>query len=197
MKGPVVPPGVYSVQLKLGDQVYTQSFEILKDPRIAASQEDLQQQFGLLQAIRAKVSEAHETVNTVRSIRRQTDEWEQRTVGLDIHELLVTLGKTLKDKLSSIEEGLIQPKLKDQMDALADPMRLAAKLANLSGTVASADALPTRQARLLFEDLSARLATLTRQLREIIDTDVATFNARVREASLPAIVPPAAGNRRE
>src|SRR5207247_7691860 len=57
MKGPLVLPGVYQVQLKLGDQIYTQSFAVLKDPRVTTSQEDLQQQFDLLQAIRAKVSE--------------------------------------------------------------------------------------------------------------------------------------------
>src|SRR5581483_4168321 len=50
MKGPQVPPGVYQVQLKLGEQSYTQSFEVRKDPRVTASQEDLQQQFDLLQA---------------------------------------------------------------------------------------------------------------------------------------------------
>ncbi len=197
MKGPLVPPGAYQVRLQSGDQIYTQSFEVLKDPRVIASQEDLQQQFDLLQAIRAKISEVHEAVNTVRSIRRQTDEWEQRTTGLDIHESLLTLGKSLKDKLSLIEEGLIQPKMKDQMDTLSEPMRLSAKLAALSGTVASADAPPTRQARLLFDDLSARIATLTRQLSEIIDTDIAAFNTRVHEASLPAIIPPTTGNRRE
>ncbi len=197
MKGPLVPPGVYQVQLTLGDQIYTQSFTVLKDPRVATSQEDLQQQFDLLQAIREKVSEVHEAVNAVRSIRRQTDEWEQRTRGLDIHESLVTLGKSLKDKLSAIEEGLIQPKVKDQMDTLSEPMRLSAKLAALAGTVASADAPPTRQAVLLFDDLSARVATLTRQLHEIIDTDVATFNTQVHEASLPAIIPPISGNWRE
>src|SRR6266567_5450594 len=115
MKGPLVPPGVYQVQLRVGDQIYTQSFAVLKDPRVTTSQEDLQQQFDLLQAISAKVSEVHEAINTLRSIRRQADEWEQRTRGLDMHESLLTLGKSLKDKLSAIEEGLIQPKVKDQM----------------------------------------------------------------------------------
>ena len=195
MTGPLAPPGIYQVQLKVGEQTYTQSFEVRKDPRIAASQEDLQQQFDLLQAIRARVSEVHEAVNTVRGIRRQADEWERSTTGLDIHESLAALGKTLKDKLSPIEEGLIQPKVKDQVDGLSEPIRLSAKLAILAGAVASADAPPTRQARLLFDDLSARVATLTGQLREIIDTDVATFNNRVREASLPAIIPPVSSNR--
>jgi photosystem II stability/assembly factor-like uncharacterized protein len=197
MKGPRVLPGVYQVQLKLGEQTFAQSFEVRKDPRIAASQEDFQQQFELLQAIRARISEVHEAVNMVRSIRRQADEWERSTTGLDIHESLVALGKTLKDKLAPIEEGFIQPKVKDQMDGLAEPIQLSAKLAILAGTVASADASPTRQARLLFNDLSARVATLTGQLRKVIDTDVAAFNNRVREASLSAIIPPVSSNWRE
>ena len=197
VKGPLVPPGSYQVQLKLGEQVYTQSFEVRKDPRSAASQEDLQQQFELLQAICARISEVHEAVNTVRSVRRQAEEWEQRTRGLDIHDELVALSKALKEKLSPVEKEFVQPEAKDQTDTLSEPIRLAAKLASLAGTVASADAAPTRQARLLFEDLSARVATLTRQLREIIDTDVAAFNARVREASLPAIIPPVSGKQRE
>jgi photosystem II stability/assembly factor-like uncharacterized protein len=197
MKGPLVPPGAYQVQLTVGDQTYTQSFAVVKDPRVTASQEDLQQQFDLLQAIREKVSEVHAAISTLRSIRRQSDEWEQRTRGLDIHESLLTLGKSLKDKLSTIEEVLIQPKVKDQMDALSEPIGLTAKLAALAGTVASADASPTRQAGLLFDELSARVATLTHQLHEIIDTDVATFNTQVRDGSLPALIPPVSDKRRE
>src|SRR5207248_2160083 len=73
MKGPFVPPDVYQVQLQVGDQIYTQSFAIRKDPRVTTSQEDLQQQFDLLLAIRAKVSEVHEAINALRSIRRQAD----------------------------------------------------------------------------------------------------------------------------
>ena len=47
----------------------------------------------------------------------------------------------------------------------------------------------------LFDDLSARVATLTRQLHEIIDTDVATFNAQVHDANLPALIPPTTVNK--
>src|SRR5207244_13372425 len=103
----------------------------------------------------------------------------------------------LKDKPPAVEEDLIQPKVKDQTEPLSEPMRPSAKLAALAGTVASADAPPTSQAGLLFDDLSARVATLTRQLHEIIDTDIATFNTLVHQASLPAIIPPISGNRRE
>jgi len=42
-----VAPGTYQVQLKVGDQTYSQSFELVKDPRVAATAEDLQMQFDL------------------------------------------------------------------------------------------------------------------------------------------------------
>jgi len=54
---------------------------------------------------------------------------------------------------------------------------------------------PVRQ-WLLFDDLSARVATLTRQLHEIIDTDVATFNTQVHDASLPALILPSVATAR-
>ena len=123
MKGPLVPPGVYQIQLQVGDQIYTQSFAVLKDPRVATSQGDLQQQFDLLEAI------PHESLRNSRGGQCSAQHSppgrrvEQRTRGLDIHESLLTLGKSLKDKLSAIEEGLIQPKVKDQMDTLSEPMR--------------------------------------------------------------------------
>ena len=191
MKGPLAPPGTYQVQLKFDDQALTQSFEIRKDPRVSATQEDLQAQFAMLLAIRDKISQAQHTVTTLRSIRRQIDEWEQRSKGQDAHDALAAAGKSIKEKLSVIEEELMQTKAKDQMDSLDLPTRLIAKIAFVAWTVSSADAAPTRQSRQLFENLSGRADALAQQLQSIIDTDVADFNRRIREASLPAIIPPA------
>jgi hypothetical protein len=71
------------------------------------------------------------------------------------------------------------------------PIKLNAKVAALAGVVSSGEAAPTLQARQVFDDLSARVATELQRLREVMDTDVTAFNALIREASVPAIVPTA------
>jgi len=67
-------------------------------------------------------------------------------------------------------------------------VQLSAKFMALAGVVASGDTAPTRQARQVFEELSARLDGLLQQMREVIDTDVDALNKVIREANLPAIV---------
>jgi hypothetical protein len=193
VKGPLAPPGTYQVQLKVGDQAYTQAFQIQQDPNIAATQEDLQTQFELLLAIRDKLSETHGTINALRDIRRQVEEWERRAKGHTVHEAVVTAGKQIKQKLSTIEGELLQVKAKKQLDTLDNPIKLSGKLAELAGTVASADAVPTRQAHEVFKELSARLAAQMQQLRELIATDVDAFNRLIRDSSVPAIIPAAQG----
>src|SRR5205823_6529998 len=116
--------------------------------------------------IRDKISETHSAINTVRAMRRQVEEWEQRTGGQAVHEAVAAAGKQLKQKLSAIEEELFQAKAKDQLDLLDFPIRLSARLVTLSGVVASADAAPTRQAQQVFEDLSACLDAQLQQLHE-------------------------------
>jgi hypothetical protein len=189
LTGPLTPPGTYQVQLSVDAQTYTAEFEIRKDRRITATQEDLQAQFDLLMAIRDKVSEAHNAVSTIRNIRRQVEEWERRTKGQEVHESVLTSGKQLKEKLSAIEEELFQVKAKDQLDVLDVPIQLSAKIAALSGVVASADTAPTSQVQHVFEDLSARLAQQLDRLHALIDTDVAAFNKLIREAGVPAVIP--------
>ena len=192
LEGPSAPPGTYHVRLKIGNEsseAVTASFQIAQDPRIEATQEDLQARFALLLAIRDKLSETHEAINTIRDIRRQTEEWEQRTKGQSIHESIANAGKQLREKLTAIEEQLFQPKAKKQVDVMDYPIRLAAKMATLTEVVASADAPPTQQAHEVFADLSARIDTQLQQLRDLIKTDVASFNKLISDANLPAIIP--------
>jgi photosystem II stability/assembly factor-like uncharacterized protein len=189
LQGPLAPPGTYQVQLKVGDHTSTAVFQIHKDPHIAATQQDLQAQFELLLAIRDKISEAHSTINAIRDIRRQVEGWERNTKGHDVQETVTTIGKQIKQKLASIEEELFQVKAKDQLDVLDFPIKLSAKLIALAGVVSSADAAPTRQAQMVFEELSARVDELRQQLHKLIATDVAVFNKHISDASLPAIVP--------
>src|SRR5258708_28144572 len=161
---------------------------MLRDPHIRPALEDRQGQFELLRAIRDRVSEAYKAVNAIGDLRKQVDDWVGGAQGHDVHEAMAASSESLKKKLAAIEEELIQVKVKDQLDVLDYPVQLSAKFMSLAGVAASGDAAPTRQARQVFEELSAPLDGPLQRLREVIDTDVDALNNVIREASLPAIV---------
>ena len=196
LTGPVAAPGYYQVRLQVGDQTYTQPFEVRKDPRIPTSDEDLRAQFDLLIAIRDRLSEIHDGINAIRSIRKQTEEWESRTKDHEIHDKVAAAAKDLRDKLLAVEGELTQVKAKVRSDTMDHPIKLNAKVAAIAAVVSSGEAAPTRQARQVFDDLSARVAAQLQRLREVMDTDVAAFNTLIREASVPAIMPTALSKER-
>ncbi|HEU5424205.1 MAG TPA: glycosyl hydrolase, partial [Nitrolancea sp.] len=74
-EGPKVVPGSYGVRLSAGGQNREASFQIVEDPRVAATQQDLQAQFDLLLQIRDKLSRTHEAINTIRNLSSQAGEW--------------------------------------------------------------------------------------------------------------------------
>lgn len=186
--GPVVVPGMYQVQLTTGDQSQTVSFEIQKDPRISATQQDLEDQCTLLLRIRDKLSETHKAITLLRDIRQQIEQWEQRVQGREGQEAILNAGQILKGKLAAIEEELIQVKASTRQDTLNYPAKLNAKLAALTGVVASADAAPTKQAYELFEHLTGQVTFELNQLRECLDVDLVAFNKLIIEAELPAVI---------
>jgi photosystem II stability/assembly factor-like uncharacterized protein len=189
LPGPVAAPGTYQVRLTVGNETATKWFEIHKDPRMPVTDEDLRAQFALLLKIRDKVSEAHDAINTLRSIRQQVAEWERRTQGWENSAAITDAARSLKEKLTPIEEELIQVRAKNRGDTLNFPIKLNAKLAGLSSVVASADAAPTKQAYEVFNDLSARIDEQIRRLQVIIAKDVAAFNVLIRDTGMPAIIP--------
>src|SRR6185312_14454126 len=128
LAGPLVPPGIYRVQLTVGDESLVESFEIRKDPRISATQADLEAQFDLRMKIHNKLSQTHDAINMLRNIRRQVEDWEQRTQEQQDHEAIVRLGRTIKEGLFPVEDELIQFKAKSRQDTLNYPAKLNAKL---------------------------------------------------------------------
>ena len=189
MAGPISAPGIYQVELKVGDQSSIEVFEIQKDPRVSATQEDLDAQFELHLRIRDKLSETHDAINVLRNIRQQAEDWTRRSRERQDHEAIARSARSLKEKLSPIEDELTQSKAKTRQDTMNWPVKLNGKLAWLAAVVSSAQAVPTRQDYELFEDLSQRIDVQLQRLKEIIDTDLVAFNQLMSESGVPAIIP--------
>ncbi len=187
IKGPVAPPGTYAVKLTVGDQEQTQGFEIQKDPRIDTSQDDLRAQFDFLMQVRDKVSETHDAINRIRTVRSQVESWEKRTKGKRNAEKIYEAAQQFKKELDEIEAELIQVKAKSRQDTLNFPIKLNAKIAGLAGYASGATAAPPQQAYESFDDLSKKVNVQLTKLNEVLGTSGEEFNWLVKQSEVPAI----------
>ena len=187
--GPLAPPGTHQVRLTVGGECQTQSFELVKEPRVAATQGDFQAQFDLAMKIRDKLSETHDAVNRLRSVRDQVTEWARRAEGHPSEEAVSSAADAVKENLTAVEDELIQSKFRGARDMLNLPMRLNAKLASLIGVVTSADFAPPKQPYEVFEHYEELIDPHIESLQSIIDEDLSEFENLIHEMEIPAIVP--------
>jgi hypothetical protein len=188
LSGPIAVPGHYTVQLTVGKESRDETFEILGFPDVPTNHEEYQAQFALHAAICDKLSMVHDAVNQIREIRQQLEMWlpHMRPTTADAAVIRETADR-LKDKLSSVEEELIQVRAKVRDDPIAFPVKLNNKLAALKSTVANSDSPPTKQSYDVFADLSRRIDAELHRLAQIVDEDIADFNAMLHKLKVPAI----------
>src|SRR5690606_37423862 len=71
-QGPLAPPGTYSARLTANGQTFTESFDIVADPRLTTiTQADFDAQFKLSSQVAQRVDDAHRAVLQVRDVRAQ------------------------------------------------------------------------------------------------------------------------------
>ncbi|MFQ5614372.1 MAG: glycosyl hydrolase [Anaerolineae bacterium] len=189
LRGPLVVPGSYRVRLTVGGQTWSESFEVLKDPRVTTDQADLEAQLDLLLQIRDKLSAAHDAVNTIRAVKQQIAGWEDRFKSRPQPDpALAAAAAALKEKLSAIEDKLVLPGEHSPATMMNHPARLNIRLASLVSVVDSADAAPTTQARAVYEEVAAEIDAQLAALDGVFDTDLVALNDLIRQAGVPAIV---------
>ena len=191
VRGPLAPPGTYEVRLTVGDQSQTVSFDLVKDPRVDATQKDFDAQFELLIQLRDKLSETHDNINRLRSARDQVGQWSSRAKGTAAEEAVSTASESLNTKLGDIESALIQTEYKGARDRLHMPIRWNAKLAGLMPVVAAGDFRPPQQAYEVFAQFSETLDGHFASLQQVLEEDLDEFQNLLAELEVPSILPTA------
>jgi photosystem II stability/assembly factor-like uncharacterized protein len=186
--GPKAAPGSYQVRLTVGGESHIETFEILKDPRVPATQADLDEQLEFLIRIRDRVSEANDAVVRIRDIHSQIDGAVQRVSGEPFEDEIAGKAREIKTSLGEIENQIYQTKNRSRQDPLNFPIRLNNKIAALAGIVASADAKPTQQSYAVYDELSGQLQLQLDRLQQVIDTEIPAFNALVAQNQVPAVI---------
>ncbi|MEL7117847.1 MAG: glycosyl hydrolase [Bacteroidota bacterium] len=188
MAGPAAVPGKYIAKLTVGEESMQQEFEILKDPRSETSMQGFQDQFDFLMDVNQKVTEAHQTIIDIRSVRNQLDHYMKNWKGKEEMSDLVKEAQRLKKEMSVIEKALYQTKNRSGQDPLNFPIKLTNKLAHLSGVAGSGNYPPTKQSMQVKEELTKLIDAELDKMQKIRDTDLPAFNKMVKEKAVDAIV---------
>jgi photosystem II stability/assembly factor-like uncharacterized protein len=157
LKPPLVPPGTYTVELKLGDKTFTQKLDVLKDPNTKGSIEDIKKQNVLAMKLYEAVKTSFKLIDEMETLRSK---------------LLYIVdssnnNKTKKIKAEQLENDLwiLEGKVHDiwqtgaRQDVFRNPSQLLESFLAISKEIAggSADFQPTDQDNDVYEQLSNQL----------------------------------------
>jgi photosystem II stability/assembly factor-like uncharacterized protein len=197
--GVKAPPGEYRVRLTAHGTTMEKAFRVLGDPRLTnITQADYDEQFGIAVQVRDSINAVTHAIETIRSLKEQATRAVEQAGRIDRASEVKPAADSLAQKLTGVEDGLIQSKSESGQDPIRFAGRLDNQLAELYGALTGpsgyiaggADGRPTRGAMERLADLQQTWAPLRAQLQQIIDRDLVAFNALLQRLGLGAIVAP-------
>ena len=188
-RGPVAPPGTYVVRLSTPLDTITQSFTVLKDPRIKSTNEDLQAQFEFLIDVRDKLSEAHQAIIDIRSMREDLDYLEKKLKEQPAGAAIIAECKKLRDSMSVIENTIHETRNEARQDPLNFGIKLNNHLAYLASHESAGDFRPTDQGVAFKEVVSAQIDAEILKLEKVWYTSLPMINRMIKEADIQFILP--------
>ncbi len=170
-------PGDYIVELVRNGQKQTQSFTILKDPRVEVGIAEIRQQFDFVSKVNTTANEAHKAIKNIRSIHQKLSDFESNYGDLDDTQALLIKVKSLKKEFSDIEKALYQTQNRSNQDPLNFPIRLTNKLGHLNRLVTINDFPPTAQDEAVRVELTQKIKVQLEAYSNLISDDLEDFNA--------------------
>jgi photosystem II stability/assembly factor-like uncharacterized protein len=182
--GPKAVPGKYKVRLTVNGQSQEQEFEILKDPRINTTQEELQAQFSFLTKVRDKVSEANQGVIDIRKIKDDLNTLKNKIGSEPQMKDLSDAVKKFEEELSSHENNIHQTKNRSVQDPLNYGIKMNNRLAHLMNEQGGGDFPPTAQGEEVRQQLTKVVDEELGKLNATIDRNVERINTMAKERGI-------------
>ena len=183
-RGPKAVPGTYKVALNYNGKVSEEEFLVAKDPRLPNTQEDYQEQFDFLIAVRDQVSRANQAIVTIRKIKTDLDYLKGKS---ENQAELQTLLDEFETRLTVVENNIHMTKNQSRQDPLNYGIRINNRLAFLLADSQRGDYPPTDQAREFFKEIRQELETELTSLDALINTYVDQINNKVSEGKIKLI----------
>jgi photosystem II stability/assembly factor-like uncharacterized protein len=188
IRGPLVPPGSYAVQVSVGDEKVAGTMEVLDDPSIEMSAQERQTRDQLIMQAYEVYKHAVEAGKTVTALKKSVDDAQKaypdapKDVKAQMQDVSKRVNQLHKEIVGDSGEMFVPltytaPPVRDQAG------RLLFSLENISQG-------PTSAQRREFSEISGDVDGKASELKMIIETDLAKLNAAMAKAKIPYIPAP-------
>jgi len=185
--GPMALPGDYNVELKITkgkkETSLSGSIKLIKDPRVKASDSDLQEQIDLLFAINKKYFELYSNSQVIKINQAEISEWISRAESNKNYDVIKKAGDKIIDALNDIENSLI-PSGNNLRAKLTKPIVLGLKLIGLIPVINSTDFKPTDQSQEVFAEIKDEIDGVLEKLRYFQEVDLIDFQELVEKNNI-------------
>jgi hypothetical protein len=160
------------------------------DPRVDIPATELQAQDELGLKVEGELNDLHRAVIRLRQVRSQTEDVIRRTKGTPEGTEIEKSGKALVDKLTGLEDALVQKRVVDGQTVINFPMRLNQFYIYLRMAIDESTVGPTDGQRDRLVDLSKQWQMHQAALSAALEKDLGALNRLVRDRNVPAITVP-------
>src|SRR5262249_6011540 len=192
--GPIVVPGKYTVKLTVDGQSLTQPIEILKDPKAAASQADLDLSVKLQLRLRDDITASADMVNSIEVMRKQLEDMRKAFTGDASKAAALKQIAEVDKKLFDVESKILEPAQMTSDDKyFQQAYRIYMNLIWLNGEVGpgagdvagGSDFPPTDTSVGVLEGIEKDLTAAKAEYRRVMEQDVPAFNRTLGAGMTP------------
>lgn len=186
--GPTVIPGMYEVKLTAAGKTLTQKLEVKLDPRVQASETDLQKQYDLAAEVQGLIAKAGTMAHRIADLRSQLAAIRKRP---NPPSDVVSGAEQIDKKLAAVESAITGWKVKPTEYSLNYPPALDDRLGWVLNHLDYGDAAPNQPMVELVHELSGEVQAQVAKYDEITSKDLVQFADLLRKENVSAITLPA------
>lgn len=186
LNGPTAKTGDYKVVLNINGKTQEQPFKIVQSPVSEGSASDIDKQFDFIKSVNDKVSEAHQAIIDIRSMKVQVKSYTDKISDKDIK----SYAEKMDSIASEVEKNLYQTKNKSGQDPLNFPIKLTNKLAHLNSLMNMGinDFPPTVSMYQVRDELTELIDSELKKWVEVKSIMLAELNKMIKQKALDVII---------
>ncbi|HJU72291.1 MAG TPA: hypothetical protein VJ717_00985, partial [Gemmatimonadaceae bacterium] len=182
-----VPPGTYTVRLTAFGSTLSQPLRVVADPRERYNDQQVAAHVRLARQAWERVTELHNNVIDVRSVKEQVNGMLGKIAERQDVQEIKDLGKSITTKVDSVDNRLVQPRIKTFQDVINFRNGLSDQYLYLQEAIDGSEPPLTKGMTDRFAEIEADYAPYAELVRRVL-ADVERFNALLKAKGIDGVI---------